>query len=332
MQGKVVVVQTAPATRIAISEEFDMEPGTVSQGQLVAGLRALNFDYVFDTNFTADLTIMEEGTELINRIQNGGERAPPAHPHCPPDLTPFLSGPFPMFTSCCPAWVNLVEKCYPEYVPNMSSCKSPQGMLGALVKELFAKQLGRKPEDVVMVSIMPCTAKKDEAKRKQLSRAGREAGHHADSYEAIQGQPSPDVDVVLTTRELGRLLRRYKIPFASLKDSEYDAPLGIGSGAGVIFGATGGVMEAALRTAYEVVTGETMTRPEYMAVRGLEGVREATVNMKGTDVRVAVAHTTGHARRLLDMIKSGEAPDYHFVEVMVRARVDAHTQSVRWCA
>jgi len=295
-QDKVIVVQTAPATRIAISEEFEMEPGTVSQGQLVAALRALNFDYVFDTNFTADLTIMEEGTELIGRIQKGG--------------------PFPMFTSCCPAWINLVEKCYPEYLPNLSSCKSPQGMLGALVKELFAKKLGRKPEDVIMVSIMPCTAKKDEAKRRQLSRAGREAGHHADSYDAIEGEASPDVDVVLTTRELGRLLRRYKIPFASLKDSEYDAPLGIGSGAAVIFGATGGVMEAALRTAYEVVTGETMTRPEYMAVRGLEGVREATVNMNGIDVRVAVAHTTGHARKLLDMIKSGEAPDYHFIEVM----------------
>lgn len=167
--GKTLVVQTAPATRIAISEEFSMEPGTVSEGQLVAALRELGFDYVFDTNFTADLTIMEEGTELLKRIKAGGARCLTAGARLPPTLTRLLPGPFPMFTSCCPAWVNLVEKCYPEYLENLSSCKSPQGMLGTLVKEEFPKQLGKTADDVISVSVMPCTAKKDEMARPQLS-------------------------------------------------------------------------------------------------------------------------------------------------------------------
>lgn len=275
---KVLVVQTAPSTRVAISEEFGMEPGSISTGKLVAALRRLGFDYVFDTNFSADLTIMEEGTELLHRIKNGG--------------------PFPMFTSCCPAWINLMEKKYPQFIKNVSSARSPQQMLGPVVKTYFAKKIGVKPEDIFMVSIMPCTAKKDEAQRPQLT---------------IDGMPT--VDLVLTTRELARLIRIKKIPYASLPEEEYDDPLGESTGAAALFGVTGGVMEAALRTAYELGTGKQLPKLVFDDVRGLEGIKEATIDFNGREFRVAVAHGTANVRKLLDKIVAGEVY-YDFVEIM----------------
>jgi len=275
---KVVVVQTAPATRVAIGEEFGMEPGSVSTGKMVAALKRLGFDYVFDTNFAADLTIVEEGSEFLERLKNGG--------------------PFPMFTSCCPAWINLMEKNYPELINNVSSAKSPQQMLGPVVKTFFAKKKGIPVDDIVVVSIMPCTAKKDEAKRPQHTIDGR-----------------PTVDVVLTTRELAKLIRMKKIPFASLPEENYDDPLGESTGAAVLFGATGGVMEAALRTAYELATGKALPKLDFTDVRGLSGIKEAEVDIDGKKIRVAVAHGTAKVRELVDKIVSGEVY-YDFVEIM----------------
>ncbi|MCD6103525.1 MAG: iron hydrogenase small subunit [Thermotogaceae bacterium] len=275
---KVLVVQTAPATRVAIGEEFGMEPGSVSTGKMVAALKRLGFDYVFDTNFAADLTIVEEGSEFLERLKNGG--------------------PFPMFTSCCPAWINLMEKNYPELINNVSSAKSPQQMLGPVVKTFFAKKKGIPVDDIVVVSIMPCTAKKDEAKRPQHTIDGR-----------------PTVDVVLTTRELAKLIRMKKIPFASLPEENYDDPLGESTGAAVLFGATGGVMEAALRTAYELATGKALPKLDFTDVRGLSGIKEAEVDIDGKKIRVAVAHGTAKVRELVDKIVSGEVY-YDFVEIM----------------
>jgi NADP-reducing hydrogenase subunit HndD len=283
---KIHVAQTAPATRVAIGEEMGFEPGTVSTGQLVAALRQVGFDYVFDTNFSADLTIMEEGTELLARLDGRG-------------------GPLPMFTSCCPGWVNLVEKVYPELIDNLSTARSPQQMLGSLVKHYFAEHvLGDQDESAIsLASIMPCTAKKSEARRAEF------AG---------------DVDYVLTTRELARLFRIKDIHFGSLEESPYDSPLGESTGAGAIFGATGGVMEAALRTAYELRTGEPLPSIDLHAVRGLDAVKEATITMPaaaGDDgdnhrqLRVAVVHSTVDARRLVDDIVAGRR-HYDFVEVM----------------
>ena len=275
---KVVVVQTAPATRVAIGEEFGMEPGSVSTGKMVAALKRLGFDYVFDTNFAADLTIVEEGSEFLERLKNGG--------------------PFPMFTSCCPAWINLMEKSYPELINNVSSAKSPQQMLGPVVKTFFAKKKGIPVDDIVVVSIMPCTAKKDEAKRPQHTIDGR-----------------PTVDVVLTTRELAKLIRMKKIPFASLPEENYDDPLGESTGAAALFGTTGGVMEAALRTAYELATGKALPKLDFTDVRGLSGIKEAEVDIDGKKIRVAVAHGTAKVRELVDKIVSGEVY-YDFVEIM----------------
>lgn len=275
---KVVVVQTAPATRVAIGEEFGMEPGSVSTGKMVAALKRLGFDYVFDTNFAADLTIVEEGSEFLERLKNGG--------------------PFPMFTSCCPAWINLMEKNYPELINNVSSAKSPQQMLGPVVKTFFAKKKGIPVDDIVVVSIMPCTAKKDEAKRPQHTIDGR-----------------PTVDVVLTTRELAKLIRMKKIPFASLPEENYDDPLGESTGAAALFGTTGGVMEAALRTAYELATGKALPKLDFTDVRGLSGIKEAEVDIDGKKIRVAVAHGTAKVRELVDKIVSGEVY-YDFVEIM----------------
>ncbi|RKX34970.1 MAG: ferredoxin [Thermotogae bacterium] len=275
---KVVVVQTAPATRVAIGEEFGMEPGSVSTGKMVAALKRLGFDYVFDTNFAADLTIVEEGSEFLERLKNGG--------------------PFPMFTSCCPAWINLMEKNYPELINNVSSAKSPQQMLGPVVKTFFAKKKGIPVDDIVVVSIMPCTAKKDEAKRPQHTIDGR-----------------PTVDVVLTTRELAKLIRMKKIPFASLPEENYDDPLGESTGAAALFGTTGGVMEAALRTAYELATGKVLPKLDFTDVRGLSGIKEAEVDIDGKKIRVAVAHGTAKVRELVDKIVSGEVY-YDFVEIM----------------
>jgi len=277
---KILIVQTAPSVRVAIGEEFGMAPGTISTGQMVAALRRLGFDYVFDTNFGADLTIVEEGNEFLKRLQEG-------------DLDEM-----PMFTSCCPAWVNLVEKVYPQLRTRLSSAKSPQGMLSALVKTYFAEKLGVSPEDIFHVSIMPCTAKKDEALRKQL---------------VVNGVPA--VDAVLTTRELGKLIKLKKIPFANLPEEDYDDPLGISTGAAALFGVTGGVMEAALRTAYEVATGKSLPKIVFNEVRGLEGIREAEIDIDGKKVRVAVAHGLANARKLIEKILAGEVK-YNFVEIM----------------
>lgn len=275
---KVLVVQTAPAVRVALGEEFGEEPGTITTGKMVAALRRIGFDYVFDTNFAADLTIMEEGSELLDRIKNGGN--------------------FPMFTSCCPGWVNLMEKLYPEYTENLSSAKSPHEMLGALAKTYFAERIGKKPEDIFVVSIMPCTAKKDEATREQLKVKG------------VDG-----VDIVLTTRELGKLIKMKKIPYESLPEEEYDKPLGISTGAAAIFGTTGGVMEAALRTAYEIYTGKELPKVEFEDVRGFTGVKEAVVSLGDKELKIAVAHGGSNVINLLEKLRSGEAY-YDFIEIM----------------
>ncbi|MEW6276260.1 MAG: NADH-dependent [FeFe] hydrogenase, group A6 [Bacillota bacterium] len=275
--GKFVVVQTAPATRVSIGQEFGYPPGAINTGQMVAALRRLGFDRVFDTDFTADLTIMEEGSEFIERFTKG-ER-------------------LPLLTSCSPGWIKFVEHFYPEFIPNLSTCKSPQQMFGAVAKTYYAQKAGIDPARMVVVSIMPCTAKKFECQRPEM----RDSGYQ-------------DVDYVLTTRELARMIKEAGIEFPALPEEEYDDPLGESTGAGVIFGATGGVMEAALRTAYELVTGKTLPSLDFHEVRGLAGIKEATVDLDGARVRVAVAHSLGHARRLLERVKAGE--QYHFIEVM----------------
>ncbi len=275
---KHVVVQTAPAIRVAIGEEMGLEPGALVTGKLVAVLRRLGFDKVFDTDFSADLTIMEEGHELIHRLQNGGT--------------------LPMITSCSPGWIKFIEHFYPELLDHLSTCKSPQQMFGALAKTYYAQKAGIDPKDIFVVSIMPCTAKKFECGREEMTDSGY-----------------PDVDVVLTTRELGRMLREAGINFATLPEEEFDAPLGISTGAGVIFGATGGVKEAALRTVYEVVTGKELPSVDFTEVRGLEGIKEATIDLDGQKVKVAVAHGLANAKKILELIKEGKA-DYQFIEVM----------------
>ncbi len=278
---KHVVVQTAPAVRVAIGEEFGYEPGTIVTGKMVTALRRLGFQAVFDTDFSADLTIWEEANELVGRLTQGGT--------------------LPMITSCSPGWIKFIEHYYPDLLDHLSTCKSPQQMLGALVKTYYADKIGVNPEDIVVVSVMPCTAKKFERARPEM----------------VGGSGLPDVDIVLTTRELARMIKIAGIDLAQLPDSEYDSPLGLSTGAGVIFGATGGVMEAALRTAYEWVSGETLSNIELKEVRGLSGIKEAEVKLPGVEItlRVAVAHGLSNARRLLDKIKEGEA-EYHFIEIM----------------
>ena len=275
---KHVIVQTAPSVRVALGEALGMDHGAIVTGQMVTALRKLGFDRVFDTDFTADLTIMEEGHEFIHRLTTGGT--------------------LPMITSCSPGWVNFIELFYPDLLEHLSTAKSPQQMFGALAKTFYAEKAGIDAKDIVSVSIMPCTAKKYEAAREEM-------GHNR-----IQ-----DVDYVLTTRELGRMIREAGIDFANLPEEEFDAPLGLSTGAGVIFGATGGVMEAALRTVAEVVTGEQLKDIEFHGVRGLTGVKEAEVTLSGTTVKVAVAHTLANARMMLEKIRAGEA-DYHFIEIM----------------
>ncbi|WP_027364046.1 NADH-dependent [FeFe] hydrogenase, group A6 [Desulfotruncus alcoholivorax] len=274
---KHVVVQTAPAVRVSIGEMFGLEPGSVVTGQMVAALRKLGFDKVFDTDFTADLTIMEEGSELLQRIQNGGR--------------------LPLITSCSPGWIKFIEHFYPRLLPHLSTCKSPQQMFGALAKTYYAEKSGIDPADIFVVSIMPCTAKKFEAGRQGMNGSGYQ-----------------DVDVVLTTRELGRMLKEAGIDFNSLTEEEYDHPLGISTGAGVIFGSTGGVMEAALRTAYELVTGRTLPTLDFKEVRGLAGIKEASVDLNGTVLNVAVANGLANAREMMDRVKNGKR--YHFIEIM----------------
>lgn len=275
---KEVVAQVAPAVRITLAEALGEAPGVVSTGRLVTAMKRLGFDKVFDTDFTADLTIMEEGTELLGRLTNGGV--------------------LPMITSCSPGWIKFCETFYPECLPNLSSCKSPQGMFGAVIKTYYAEKNGKAPQDIYSVSIMPCTAKKFEAKRPELGR---------DGYQ--------DIDAVLTVQELAKMIKYAGIDFANLPETEFDSPFGLGSGAGEIFGATGGVMEAALRTVYEVVTKEDLPSIEFISVRGFEGVKEGAVQIGDMTVKVAVAHGLGNARKLMDKVKAGEA-DYHFIEIM----------------
>ena len=277
---KHVVVQTAPAVRAALGEEFGMEIGTNVEGKMVAALRRLGFDKVFDTNFSADLTIMEEAHEFIDRVQNGGA--------------------LPLITSCSPGWIKFCEHKFPEFIPNLSSCKSPQQMFGATIKTYYAKKNNIDPKDIVMVSVMPCTAKKFEAERDDQSAAGNGI---------------PDVDVVITTRELARLIKQAGIQFTKLPDEKADSPLGEYTGAAVIFGVTGGVMEAALRTAVETLTGETLAKLDFEEVRGFEGIKEATYNVNGLEVKVAVVSGLANTKKLLNAIKNGEKT-YHFVEVM----------------
>lgn len=276
---KYVIVQTAPAVRAAIGEEFGMPAGSLVTKKMVAGLRRLGFDKVFDTDFTADLTILEEGTEFLKRVTEGGT--------------------LPMLTSCSPGWINFIEHFYPELLPHLSTCKSPQQMFGALAKTYYAEKIGVKPENMFVVSIMPCTAKKLEAGREEMC-----------SVEEV-----PDVDAVLTTREAAQMMREMGIDFPNLPDESFDEPLGISTGAAVIFGATGGVMEAALRTVYEVVTKEELKDVNFTAVRGLKGVKEAEVKVGDLNVKVAVASGLSNAKKLMDLIMEGKA-DYHFIEIM----------------
>lgn len=275
---KYVVFQTAPAVRVAIGEEFGLPIGTRCTGKMVSAIRRLGADKVFDVDFAADLTIMEEGTELLNRINSGGV--------------------LPMITSCSPGWIKYCEHFYPDFIPNLSTCKSPNQMQGAVTKTYFAKQNDLDPRDIYVVSVMPCTAKKFEIARPEFGR---------DGYR--------DVDANLTTRELARMIRQAGLDFVHLPEEEFDDMLGESSGAGVIFGVTGGVMEAALRTVVDVLTGEDMPRLEYADVRGLEGIKEATVNVNGTDINVAIVHGTANAAKLLNAIRAGEKT-YHFIEVM----------------
>ena len=277
--GKYVVVQTAPAVRAALGEEFGMPIGTRVTGKMVAALRRLGFKKVFDTNFAADLTIMEEATELLSRIQNGGV--------------------LPMITSCSPGWVNYAEYNYGDLLPHLSSCKSPHEMFGAILKSYYCEKNSIDPKDMFVVSIMPCTAKKAEKAREELSVNGL-----------------PDVDAVLTTRELGKLIKRSGINFVKLPDEEFDNDVvGDYTGAGVIFGTTGGVMEAALRTAAYKLTGEELSSPELKQVRGFEGVKEASFTIGGKEINVAVAHGMKNAKVLLDEIREGKSK-YLFIEIM----------------
>ena len=274
-----VVVQTAPAVRAALGEEFGYPIGTRVTGKMVAALKRLGFDKVFDTDFAADLTIMEEGHELLGRIQNGGV--------------------LPMITSCSPGWIRFCEFNYPEFIPNLSSCKSPQNMMGAIIKSYYAEKENIDPKKIFVVSVMPCTSKKTEASRPELS------------VDGIQ-----DIDAVLTTRELAKMIKEARINFQKLEDAEYDPTLGMYTGAGVIFGATGGVMEAALRTVADVLEEKDLEDIEYNVVRGVdEGIKEAEVVLGGNTIKVAVAHGTAMAKELLDMVKAGEK-DYHFIEIM----------------
>ena len=277
--GKYLVVQTAPAIRATLGEEFGYKIGTPVTGQMVAALRRLGFNKVYDTNFGADLTIMEEANELLARIKDGGV--------------------LPMITSCSPGWINYAEYYYGDQLDHLSSCKSPHQMQGAIIKSYFAEKNGLKPEDIFVVSIMPCTAKKFEKERPQLQKNGIK-----------------DVDAVLTTRELAKLIKRSGINFAKLPNEEFDQDLmGEYTGAGVIFGATGGVMEAALRTAYHELTGKEYEAVEFTAVRGMQGLKEATLNIAGSEIKVAVASGMRNAKVLMDEIRSGKSP-YTFIEIM----------------
>ena len=281
---KTVIVQTAPAVRAALGEEFGLPAGTSVTGKMVAALRKLGFAKVFDTDFAADLTIMEEGTELLCR------------------LTAFLNGDkdvkLPIITSCCPGWVNFFEKQFPDLLDNPSSARSPQQMFGAIAKTYWAEKMGVKREDLIVVSVMPCLAKKFESERDEFRTNG-----------------DPDVNYSISTRELAALIKQTNINFMQLENEDFDAPLGESTGAAVIFGASGGVMEAALRTAYEVHTGKTLDNVNFEGVRGIENLKEATIDVDGFELKVAVAHSLGTARKLMNELRAGKSP-YHAIEVM----------------
>ena len=278
--SKHVIVQVAPSVRVGLGDEFGMEAGAVVTGKMVTALRMLGFDKVFDTNFSADLTIMEEGSELLKRIREGGK--------------------LPMITSCSPGWVTYLEKHHPELIDHLSTAKSPQAMFGAVAKTYYAQKMGWDPHDVVSVSVMPCTAKKYEASRPELGR---------DGYQ--------DVDYVLTTRELAKLIRYVGLDLSVLPESEFDSPLGTGSGAGAIFGATGGVMEAAVRTVADVLNDKDIQKIDYEAVRGVDGLKTAEVEVTpDLTVKVAVASGGSNIRKVMEGIKNGEYKDYHFIELM----------------
>jgi len=281
----VTVAQIAPAVRVALGEEFGLEPGTISTKKIYAALRRIGFKYVFDTNFSADLTIMEEGTELIGRLLKG-------------------KGEIPLFTSCCPAWIDYAEKNAQDLLPNLSTAKSPQQMMGTMIKTYWAQKAGIDPAKIYSVSVMPCTAKKYECKRN-------------DDMKASGFQ---DVDNVLTTRELARFIKQAGIDFNDLPEEEADNPLGPFTGAGTIFGATGGVMEAALRTVYAVITGTELGDINFIPARGLKNVKEAKIDLAGTEVRIAVVHQLGNVEEVLKVVRDAKAakkdPPYHFIEVM----------------
>ena len=275
---KHVIVQVAPSVRVSLGDAFGMEPGAIVTGQMVTALHLLGFDKVFDTNFGADLTIMEEGTEFLDRLQNGGV--------------------LPMMTSCCPGWVYYVEKHYSDCLPHLSSTKSPMSIFGAVAKTYYPKVAGIDVKDIVTVSVMPCTAKKFEAARPELGRDGR-----------------PDVDIVLTTRELIKLIKYVGLSFGQLPETEFDSPLGTASGAGAIFGTTGGVMEAALRTVCDKLTGKTLERLDFKEARGFKGIKECTLEMGGRTLHIAIAHTLKNAEILMEQVRKGISP-YDFIEVM----------------
>ncbi|HOO98677.1 MAG TPA: NADH-dependent [FeFe] hydrogenase, group A6 [Bacteroidales bacterium] len=281
---KTVIVQTAPAVRAALGELFGKEPGTLVTGKMVTALRSLGFDYVFDTDFAADLTIMEEGTELLDRLTR--------------HLNGDKSARLPILTSCCPGWVNFFEEYFPDLKDVPSSAKSPQQMFGAIAKTYFADKIKVDRKNLVVVSIMPCLAKKYECQRDEFSVDG-----------------NPDVDFSISTRELGAFIKQANIDFDNLEEGEFDAPLGESTGAGVIFGATGGVIEAAVRTAYEVHTGKKLPRIDFTELRGLEGVRSATIDFNGLPVNIGIAHGLGNARKLLNDVRSGKSK-FHAIEVM----------------
>lgn len=275
---KFVIVQTAPAVRVALGEEFGMEAGTIVTGKMVTALRKLGFAKVFDTDFAADLTIIEEAAEFVHRLKHGGR--------------------LPILTSCCPAWVKFFEHQFPELLDIPSTCKSPHEMFGSIAKTYYAEKFGIDPKKMVVVSVMPCVAKKYEAHREELNVDGLRP-----------------VDYVVSTRELAMMLREAGVDFEKLEDSDFDNPLGESTGAGVIFGTTGGVIEAALRTAYEWLTGESLKEVDFKALRGLEGIREATIKINDMDVKIGIAHGLGNARKLLEAIRNGEV-NYHAIEIM----------------
>lgn len=275
---KFVVVQTAPAIRVTLGEKFGMEPGTIVTGKMVAALRRLGFDRVFDTDFAADVTIVEEAREFIDRLKNGGR--------------------LPILTSCCPSWVKFIEHQFPELLDIPSTCKSPHIILGTLTKTYFSEKMGIPPEKIVVVSVMPCIAKKYEISRPELEHKGQK-----------------NVDLVITTRELTDMIKEAGIDFTKLSDEDFDSPLGESTGASVIFGTTGGVIEAALRTAYEWITNKTLEDVEFKSVRGFDGLKEASVDIDGEEIKIGVAHGLGNARKLLEAIRDGESK-YHAIEIM----------------